>query len=167
MQRLLLLDSNKKKDSELGSKLKGMGYPFSSILVSGQGNFDNTSIKKTDIIFYSYDEAEFDTVFNDLSDLLVGSPVIFVVEKCSTALFDSMARFSNSLYLKEPFEKNELDFIVRMASSEGSLHEGKAVCEFESMGHKVEEQKKLVNVAFDQAPVLMIIIIVNNQTFIT
>ncbi len=158
MQRLLLLDSNKKKDSKLGSKLKGMGYPFSSILVSGQGNFDNSSIKKTDIIFYSYDEAEFDTVFNDRYDLLADSPVIFVVENCSKALFDSMARFSNSWYLKEPFEKNELDFIVCMAPDEGGLHEGTAVGEFESMEHKLEEQKKLVNVAFDQAPVLMMII---------
>ncbi|WP_094228989.1 PAS domain-containing sensor histidine kinase [Methanolobus psychrotolerans] len=160
MQNILLLDSGKKKDSELKSKLEDMGYPISVILISDLVDPEKLSIKKTDILFYSYDEKEFNIISGDLLELLKLVPVIFVVQNCSMNLFGSMGQVNTSWYLKEPFEKPELDFMIRTASSASSIGPGQEASELFSrscLKSRLSEQNKLLDIAFNHAPMAMLV----------
>ncbi|MEZ5333786.1 MAG: hypothetical protein R2741_00340 [Methanolobus sp.] len=126
MKKLLLIDFEKEKDSVLKSKLEEMGYPVYSLKMPGLITTSRQQVERGDIIFYAYDETEFNNSYENISGLLNNSSFIFVVKKCNTNMLQNMYRLQNSWYLKEPFEKSELDFTIRMSTAISSLKVSKS-----------------------------------------
>ncbi len=115
MKKLFLLNSDKKEDLNIISEFEELGYSISPVSISDLTESSRHSIRKTDIVFWLYDDKKFNHILNDLLSLLNGANLIFLVDECGPAMFRNMRMICDSWYLKRPFGKDELDFLIQMS----------------------------------------------------